>query len=123
MAARAVGGGRRLAGSAKSRDLDSPQARHGGRRVQSLDGRPDERAAPWADALADNTQSPIPEQVVFRSDFPAWRRTRTRRDRRVMDELMVGERTETFARRFGLRPTRISQLRREFHADWEQFAG
>jgi hypothetical protein len=123
LAARAVGSGRRVAGSLKRRDLHAAHARRHGWQFQSLDSNTQERAAPWAEALVDNRRAPIPEQVVFRVDFPAWRQTRSARDRQVMDDLMVGERTETVARRYALSPTRISQLRREFHADWERFGG
>jgi hypothetical protein len=65
----------------------------------------------------------VPDQVAFRCDFPVWRRTRNARDRRLIDDLMVGERTHEVAERYGLSPARVSQLRREFHADWERFSG
>jgi hypothetical protein len=75
------------------------------------------------DALRDNTRTPPPEQVAFRLDFPAWRKTRTERDRRVIDELMRGERTKDVSRKHGLTAGRISQLRRDFHHDWNRFCG
>jgi hypothetical protein len=59
--------------------------------------------------------------VVFRLDWPAWLRTRTDRDRRIIGAMALSERTQALARMFGLSPGRVSQLRREFHADWEQF--
>jgi len=34
---------------------------------------------------------------------------------------MLGERTRDVANRYGLSPSRISQLRREFHQDWVRF--
>ena len=76
---------------------------------------------PFTQALADNMQSPVPEQVCFRCDFPAWLLTRTERDRRMIPDMMIGDRTETLADRFGLSPSRVSQLRSEYHADWERF--
>ena len=51
----------------------------------------------------------------------AWRVTRTDRDRRMIDDLMVGERTQDVSQKYGLSPGRISQLRREFHDDWQRF--
>jgi hypothetical protein len=39
----------------------------------------------------------------------------------VIDALMVGDRPLAVARRFGLSPARISQLRRELHDDWQAF--
>jgi hypothetical protein len=75
------------------------------------------------EALHGNVETPVLDQVMFRCDFPAWRRTRCERDRRLLDDLMLGERTQDVARKFGLTPGRISQLRREFHADWQRFCG
>jgi hypothetical protein len=58
---------------------------------------------------------------MFRIDFPAWRASRTERDRRVLDDLMLGERTLDVAGKHGLSPGPVSQLRRELHDDWEFF--
>jgi hypothetical protein len=58
---------------------------------------------------------------MFRVDFPAWRNTRTERDRRIIDRLLLGERTGAVAKEFGLSPGRVAQLRREFHDDWLRF--
>ena len=72
-------------------------------------------------ALLDNRQTPPPDQVAFRLDFPAWLSTRTVRDRRVINDLMRGERTLQVSQRHGLSPGRVSQLRGEFHDDWIHF--
>jgi hypothetical protein len=72
-------------------------------------------------AIQDNMQTPVPEQVCFRCDFPSWQGTRSERDRRLIDDLMIGERTGDVARKHGLSPARIAQMRREFHDDWERF--
>jgi len=37
--------------------------------------------------------------------------------------MTLGERTRDLAQQFRLSPARISQLRREFCADWERFCG
>jgi hypothetical protein len=75
------------------------------------------------EALHDNTQTPVPEQVSFRLDFPAWRRGLPDRDRRLIDDLMAGERALDVAEKYGLTPGRVSQLRRAFHDDWRRFCG
>jgi hypothetical protein len=95
----AVRAGRRLAGCEGGMDVLSPvaQVRHGFGVVRLPDrGRvldrhplPDE----LAEALADNTRSAVPEQVAFRVDFPRWRASLRRRDRRVLDALAGGART------------------------------
>jgi hypothetical protein len=73
------------------------------------------------EALHDNTLTPVLYQVIFRLDFPRWRRTRTERDRRLLHDLMVGERTGAVSQKYGLSPSRVGQLRRELHADWDRF--
>ena len=75
------------------------------------------------EALHDNTRSPVPDQVAFRFDFPAWLNTLSERDKRVVEDLMVGERTLDVARKHGLSPGRVSQLRREFMTGWRHFCG
>jgi hypothetical protein len=72
-AARAVNSGRRVCGHERKKDVLSPVAQrlHGfyvGKLpdFSTLDGNPLE------DALVDNTVSPVPDQVAFRLDFPAW---------------------------------------------------
>ena len=115
--------GRRLCGQEKPKDVLSPlaQQRHGFT-VHRLpaDGAWHEE---FAEALYDNTQTPPDEQAAFRLDFAAWRSRHSARNRRLIDELMAGERTFDVARRYCLSPGRISQLRRAFHDDWRAFGG
>jgi hypothetical protein len=123
-AARAVRCGRRVCGQEKAKDALSPLAQM--RRnftVSSLPETSSQDGNVFDEALHDNTQTPVPDQAAFRSDFPAWRLTRSDRDRRVIDELMLGERTQDVASKYGLTAGRISQLRRDFHLDWSQFCG
>jgi hypothetical protein len=123
----AVKAGRRLAGCETGTDVLSPvaQVRHdvSVTRLPDHDRGLDRHPLPGvlADALIDNTRSAVPEQAAFRVDFPRWRASLRRRDRRILDALAGGERTADAARRFKLSPGRISQLRREFEEGWEQF--
>jgi DNA-directed RNA polymerase specialized sigma24 family protein len=117
----AVRGGRRLAGSESMKDVMSPVARvRHGFAVGPLDDhfREDDDLT---EALADNTQSEVPEQAAFRIDFPRWRRRFGSRNRRVLNSLMVGEGTGAVAARFGMSPARVSQLRQEFKKNWDAF--
>ena len=121
-AARAVRSGRRLAGMDRAKDALSPQARQRhGFAVGTLPDYSTLDGSPLHEALHDNTQSPVGEQVCFRIDFPAWRLTRAERDRRVLDDLMLGERTLDVAGKYGLSPGRVSQLRREFLLGWRRY--
>jgi hypothetical protein len=85
----AVRAGRRLVGCETGTDVLSPVARvrHGlgVTRLPVHDRESDRHPLPGA--LADNTRSAVPEQAAFRVDFPRWRASLWRRDRRVLDAL------------------------------------
>jgi hypothetical protein len=121
-AARAVSSGLRVTGMEKAKDALSLRAQ---RRhhfiVKSFSDYPMLTGTLIQEALRDNMQTPVPDQAAFRHDFPAWRLTRTHRDRRILDSLMLGERPLDVSRMHGLSPGRISQLRQDFHEDWNRF--
>src|SRR5262245_58021196 len=123
-AVRHVRNHRRLCGQEPVKDVLSAraQARHGFL-VASLPQGSSLLGNEFDDALRDNTQSPIPDQVGFRLDFPCWLARRSERDRRVVQDLMVGERTVDVAAKHGLSQPRVSQLRRDFMEDWRRFTG
>jgi len=134
-AARAVKSSRQVCGQQKAQDVMSPvaQRRHG----FAVLHLPTSTATPYEtlygavlgqhlhdafeDRLADNTRTPVPDQAAFRIDFPSWYATLTERDRRMVDDLITGERPGDVARRFGLSAGRVSQKRRAFHDDWQRF--
>jgi hypothetical protein len=121
-AARAVNSGRRLCGHEQAKDvLSSLAQRQYDFTVVKLPDNSPLSTNPLAEALHDNTQTPPDEQAAFRIDFPEWLSSLGDRDRRVVEALMVGERTFDVAQRYGLTPSRVSQLRAQFHDDWQQF--
>jgi hypothetical protein len=123
-AAQAVHNGRRLCGQEKINEVLSPRAqREHDFTVVSLPEGSSLHGNVFDEALIDNTRTPVDDQVAFRLDFPAWRLTRSDRDRRVIDDLMIGERTMDVADKHGLTAARISQLRRDFSEDWTKFCG
>ena len=121
-AARAVKSGRRLCGQERAKDVLSPlaQRRHAfaATTIHRGDVHPSD---PLGDALQDNTRTPVPEQVSFRLDFPAWLATRTERDRALIGDLMAGERATDLSARHEVSQGRISQLRHAYHDDWTAF--
>lgn len=133
----AVKSGRRLCGQEKAKDVMSPVAQQKKRfKVESLpittrtsyqdlcsSVRGQRQHDAFEERLQDNTLTPVPEQAAFRIDWPAWVKTRTERDRRIIDDLMAGQRTLDVSRKYGLSPGRVSQLRQEFHQDWLRFHG
>lgn len=128
-AAHHVRAGRRFCGRESARDIMAPagRRRHGFAQVTlHYHGTMFHRTVlgtALADVVCDNTRTPPPDAAAFRCDFPAWRQTRCERDRRLIDALMQGERTSDLAKAFGLTAARVSQLRREFHDDWNSFCG
>jgi hypothetical protein len=121
-AVRAVRSGRRVCGQERARDVLSPLAQQ--QRGFAVGKLPDFsmlNGNPLQEALFDNRQTPVPEQVCFRLDFPAWLRTLGQRDRQILDDLMQGEHTGAVARKYGISAGRVSQLRREFQRRWLLF--
>jgi hypothetical protein len=133
--ARAVRCGRRVAGMLRAKDVMNPlaQQRHGftvecfpfSHRADHERLYSDPKGQALHDAyeerLRDNSITPVPEQVQFRIDFPAWLATLTGRERRMIRLMARNERTLDLSRQFEVSPARISQLRREFHDDWLRF--
>jgi hypothetical protein len=135
--ARAVNSGRRITGLAKATDAMNPmtQKRHAftvealptsfSTGQENLYSKPNgqELDDTFEERLRDNTQTPIPDQAAFRIDWPAWVKTRSHRDRQIIHDLMAGERTLDVSRKYGISAGRVSQLRQEFHDDWQRFHG
>jgi hypothetical protein len=133
--ARSVNSGRRLAGMMKAKDVMNPAAqRRHGFRVEPLPGstrtfhdhlysspRGQKLHDAFEERLCDNAITPVPDQVQFRLDFPAWLETLTPRERRMIREMANNERTLDLSKEFEVSPSRISQMRREFQTGWTRF--
>jgi hypothetical protein len=133
--ARAVNSGRRLAGMMKAKDVMNPaaQMRHGFK-VEPLPGstrtfhdhlyaslKGQKLHDAFEERLCDNTVTPVVDQVCFRLDFPAFLETLTPRERRMIATMIRNERTLDLSKEFEVSPSRISQMRREFHDGWKRF--
>jgi hypothetical protein len=133
--ARSVNSGRRLAGMAKAKDVMNPTAqRRHNFKVEPLPGttrifhdhlysspRGQDLHDAFEERLCDNTVTPVLDQVCFRLDFPAWLETLTPRERRMIRAMIRNERTLDLGKEFEVSPSRISQMRREFHDGWQRF--
>jgi len=123
--ATAVQSGRRACGQEKAGDVLSRRCqRRRGFTVAAFQDpadADDPLGGALADALRDNTSTPVPDQVQFRCDFPAWKRRLPGVKERLVDRLALGHRTTDLAAAFGLSAGRISQLRKEFNADYAAF--
>lgn len=136
-AARHARSGRHVCGQEKSKDAMSPLAQR--RRGFSVKSLPTSTAQPreqfyanphgqrlmdaLEERLQDNTLTAVPEQVCFRLDFPAWLNALSDREQRIVEDLMQDERTQYVAHKYGISPSRVSQLRRELMQHWRRFCG
>jgi hypothetical protein len=109
--------GRRVGARVAGRDVCSPHAQRRARFTLTTAG--DDAA--WRDAIVDNRRTPVPDQVAFRLDFPAWLRRLSPRNRRLVRRLAQGDTTSEAAAAFAVSPGRVSQLRRELAASWAEF--
>jgi hypothetical protein len=121
-AARAVRSGRRVCGHERKKEVLSAVAqRHHGFAVGKLPDFSTLNGNPLEEALIDNTVSPVPDQVAFRLDFPAWLCGLSHRNRDIAEAMALGHGTKHLARRFGLSEGRVSQLRSQFCDSWRRF--
>lgn len=102
--------------------LSSYAQRRKGFVVASLD-RYDREADEWIEAVVEDHRTPVPDQVAFRIDFPAWLTLLSKRNRRIAEALALGNSTGQVARRFRLSPGRVSQLRSQLYQSWRNFHG
>jgi hypothetical protein len=77
----------------------------------------------FEERLHDNTRTPVPDQVCFRLDWPAFLRTLSRRDRGLAGFLAMGHSAKAAAQKFKLSPGRVTQLRQQWHREWLAFQG
>jgi DNA-directed RNA polymerase specialized sigma24 family protein len=119
-----VRSGRRLCGTEATQDALSPTASYRrGFSVERLGQPKPAQSEMWEEALHDNTRSAPDQAAMFRIDFPNWLGTLGERNRRIVVDLLLGERTSTVADKHALSSGRVAQLRREFHRRWHEFHG
>lgn len=68
-------------------------------------------------------QTPVPDQVAFRIDFPAFLATLTERQRGIIGEMIQGTDHADIAHMFGVTRGRISQMRNQFKTLMDRFYG
>lgn len=104
-------------------DVLSPYAqRRQGFTVSRLQ-RPDESEGTWKEILVEDPSCTPAELAASRIDFDAWFKQLPRQKRRMASMLAAGETTSATARKFNVTSGRVSQVRRELSAAWQQFQG
>jgi hypothetical protein len=114
-----VKNGRHVGGKASSRDVMSEAAQQ--RRGFHLESQPQEEQ--WNDLLADDSITPIPDQVSFKMDWSEFLKAQSPRHRRIIHLLGMGHAAKCVAHRFRLSPARVTQLRKEWRRQWQAFVG
>ena len=120
-AIRQVCAGRRVGGTPGARDLMSitGSARRGLKREPMY--RRVRATREWREMLIEDKTAGPAETAAARIDFATWMRRLPARTRAVAGVLAAGDSGCEAAARFGVSPCRMSQLRAELKADWEQF--
>jgi DNA-binding NarL/FixJ family response regulator len=75
----------------------------------------------WRYLLVEDKHAGPAETAIARMDIAAWFRSLSCRQRRIAQALARGETTHDVARKFGLTPGRISQLRASLQRSWSLF--
>ena len=113
--------GRRVGSKLNSNDVASVvNQRQGEFCLKSLQSGLSEEGA-FIEVLADNRLTPVPDQVAFRIDFPAWFRLQNRRARALAKFLALGSSATEAARQFGVSEARVSQVRSKLRSSWQEF--
>ncbi len=122
-AIRQIRDGRRVGSKRNVRDISAEHAqRVHGIRIQRLEQR-DRKTNQWREVLVEDRHASPADTAAARIDVAAWFKTMPRRARKIAKVLAAGESTMNAAKQFGVTAGRISQLRRELQASWEQFQG
>ncbi len=77
----------------------------------------------WQEILVEDHRAGPADIARARLDFAAFLRALPAKVRRIAKFLSRGETTTATARKFGLSPARISQLRQELKRAWHRFVG
>jgi len=75
----------------------------------------------WIDAMVEDKRASVEDQVAAKLDVGAWFATLTKRMKEVAKDLAFGCSTSEVARKQGVTPGRISQLRRTLEESWAAF--
>ena len=110
--------GRLVGNRTNSRDVGSRNWRYvNGRHTEPLDDLQETLA------VADQRRATPADIAALRIDFNDWLTTLSDRDQQITRQLARGEETRGVARMFRISAGRVSQLRRELCASWQQFCG
>ncbi|MBC8873587.1 MAG: hypothetical protein H8E44_29470 [Planctomycetes bacterium] len=116
-----VRSGRKVGGRLNVNDVSSGYAQKAkGFVLEELD-RFDQQNEGWKEILIEDRHAGPAETAASRIDVGEWLRSLPRGIRKVAETLALGETTKKAARKHGVSPGRISQMRRELMGNWQAF--
>ena len=115
--------GRRVGGRLNIRDISSKHCQHHkGIELRSLE-QVDAASGAWEQILVEDHSSTPADIVAIRLDFQSWLRSLSQQHRQVAEVLSTGEATLAVAKLFKVTSARVSQLRSQLKAAWNDFQG
>jgi hypothetical protein len=114
--------GRRVGNKLNTNDVSSPYAqRVRGFFLNSLDQRAP--SGEWMESLVEDKTCGPAEIAAVRLDVEDWLAGLPRLKRGIAETLATGESTSMTAKRFGVSPGRVSQVRNELAESWSDYQG
>jgi len=112
--------GRRFVGS-NTKDILSHQTQILGRSKTCQLSQFDEEQDTW-DFMTDR-KGRVLDAVQFKIDYDAWHTSLPPRDQKIVTDLSYGYTTGDVATKYGVSAGLISQYRKRYHKDWNDFIG
>jgi hypothetical protein len=112
-----------LGGRQRPRDVMLAHDQTAGRTVVERLDHFDREESQWREIVVEDRRAGPAETAASRLDFAAWLVRLSSRHRRIALRLGTGETTSDTAKRFGITPARVSQIRRSLKESWEAFQG
>jgi hypothetical protein len=115
--------GRQVGCRLNSYDVLSPYAQRKQRFMVTRLDCVNETDDTWKEILVEDPSCTPADLAASRIDFHAWLRRLPWQKRRIASTLAAGETTGATAKKLRVTPGRVSQIRRELSAAWQQFQG
>jgi hypothetical protein len=115
--------GRMLGRPLNCKDISSAYCRRQKGVVMERLDKYDAEEDSWQEIVIEDRHAGPAETVRVRLDFSDWLRSLPRRNRRLAQFLALSNGTGEAARKFGVSQGRVSQLRKELKAAWDEFTG
>ena len=122
-AIRQVRQGRQVGTKLNVRDIGSRYCQQRKRVIVQSISRWNDHEQEWREMVVEDRHATPADLAAFRIDFQNFLRSLSRRNRRLALQLAKGHATGWIARKFQISAGRVSQLRRELFAAWQEFHG